>query len=114
MVPTDHDLAHPKLKSPLRAGNISSLAKRVTLPVPQITYASRADEDVMLDPIVFRNVCTFFRISPTVDVFASVQPTCPNYFTADPNDTNALSSNVLVDIRQYSGAWTTFSYFLRI
>ena len=91
MVPTDHDSRPPKLKYSLRAGTTLPLARRVTLPVPQITYASRADEDVMLNPIVFSNVSTYFRISPTTDVFASAQHhQVPDYFTADPNDTNAL------------------------
>ena len=54
MVPSDRDSRPPKLKSSLRAGNVPPLAKRVTLPVPQITFASRADEDVMLDPMLGR------------------------------------------------------------
>ena len=94
MVPTDHDSRPPKLKSSLRAGNVPPLAKRVTLPVPQITFASRADEDVMLDPIVFHNVCTCFRISPATDVFASAQHhQLPDYYTVDLNDTIVLGCN---------------------
>ena len=91
MVPTDHDLRPPKLKSSLRAGNVPPLAKRVTLPVHQIAYASRADEDVILDPIVFRNVCTHIEIDPTTDVFASAQHhKLPDDYTADRNETNTL------------------------
>ena len=94
MIPSDHDFRPPKLKSSLRAGNVPPLAKRVTLPVPQITHASRADEDVMLDLIVFRNICVYFDRYPTTDVFASTQHhQLPDYFTADPNDANALGCN---------------------
>ena len=106
MVPSDHDSCPPKLKSAPRSGNVPPLAKRVTLPVPQITFASRADEDVMLDPIVFRNVATYFRISPATDVFASAQHhQLPNYFTADPDDTNALGCNAFAHRWHHIGAY---------
>ena len=48
----------------------------------------------MLDPIIFRNVCNYFEIDPETDLFASAQHhQLPAYFTADPDDTNALGCN---------------------
>ena len=106
MVPTDHDARPHKLKPALRAGTVPPLVKRVTLPVPQIIFASRADEDVILDHIVFRNVCTYFRISPATDVFASAQHhQLPDYYTADPDDTNALGCNAFAYRGHLLGAY---------
>ena len=47
------------------------LARRVTVEAPHINFACSADEDVMLNPVVFRNACRLLQIHPTADMFAS-------------------------------------------
>ena len=90
-------------------------------PTLQSTPAPYAQgrEDVMLDPVVFREVCAKLKFKPTIDLFANTRyHQCPRYFRAtfDPRAVaqNAFNQNWSREWRPYANPpWSLIGRVLR-